>query len=121
MCQLSNTYATYLEQKNYITKPFYQRQLQLHHSQMFFQDMYHIIFLFGKICLSILALISVCTGRLYYVTTERAYGSFYFEVKNVNVEEKLWIFLVLTSGKLFFLKFVRKVCPYSIDMTDCKY
>ena len=38
----------------------------------FFKDMYHIIFLFGKIYLLILALISVCTGRSYYVTTERA-------------------------------------------------
>ena len=39
----------------------------------FFQDMYHIIFLFGKIYLSILALISVCTGRSYYVTTKRVH------------------------------------------------
>ena len=81
---------------------------------MFYQDMYHIIFLFGKIYLSILALISVCTGRSYYVTTERVHGSFDFDVKNVNNEEKLGIFLVLTSGKTFFFKFVRKVCPYSV-------
>ena len=76
-----------------------------HHAMpaaLLFQDMYHIIFLFGKIYLSILPL-----------TTERAYGSFNFDVKNVNSEGKLWIFLVLTSGKMFF-KFVRKVCPYSV-------
>ena len=35
--------------------------------------MQHIIFLFGKIYLSILAFISVCTGRSYYVITERAH------------------------------------------------
>ena len=39
-----------------------------HDSQMVFRfQYYHIIFLFGKIYLSILALISVCTGRPYYI------------------------------------------------------
>ena len=33
-----------------------------YHCQTVFRDMYHIIFLFGKICFSILALMSVCTG-----------------------------------------------------------
>ena len=42
-------------------------------AQMFLQDMYHIIFLFRKIYLSIRVLISVCTGRSYNVTTERAH------------------------------------------------
>ena len=39
----------------------------------FFQDMCLVIFLFGKIYLSIWALISVCTGRSYYVITERGH------------------------------------------------
>ena len=45
-----------------------------HLSQMFFQDMYLIIFLFGKICFSILALISVCSGRSYYVINQHTRG-----------------------------------------------
>ena len=54
-------------------KTCHQRQILLITFPDVFQDMYHIIFVFGKIYLSILALISVCTGRSYYVTTERAH------------------------------------------------
>ena len=51
---------------------------------MIFQDMYRIIFLFGKIYFS-MALTSVCTGRSHFVITRaRAYGSFHFDVKNVK-------------------------------------
>ena len=86
-----------------------------HYSQMVIRDMCHIIVLVGKIYFPILALISVRTGRSYYVINQaRAYDRFQFDVKNVNHEGKFSIYIFLTSGKTFFFKVYRKVFPYSV-------